>query len=108
MLIVARDTRCVFGRCDGAIEEVHHRLPRGMGGAGRDETRWSYSRLVGLCAVHHRWVELNRRRAYELGLLVRHGRAACSLVPVLHHGRWVLLDDGGCVLPCEAPAGWSE
>ena len=36
--------------------------------------------------------------AYGLGLLVRHGVTPCSGIPVFHHGRWVLLDNGGVVL----------
>lgn len=98
----------MFERCSSRIGEVHHRLPRGMGGAAHDETVWAYSRLVGLCPQHHRWVESHRTKAYELGLLVRHALVPCHEVPVRHHDRWVLLDDSGRLVPCEAPAGWSE
>jgi len=47
-------------------------------------------------------VEGHRLLAYGLGLLVRHGITPCSEIPVFHHGRWVLLDDNGGVVPVKA------
>ena len=60
------------------------------------------SRLVWLCRDDHRWIESHRLLAYGLGLLVRHGVTPCWEIPVFHHGRWVLLDDNGGVVPVEA------
>ena len=60
------------------------------------------SRLVWLCLDDHLWVESHRLLAYGLGLLVRRGVTPCSEVPVFHHGRWVLLDDGGGMVQVEA------
>jgi 5-methylcytosine-specific restriction endonuclease McrA len=58
-------TRGVPGS-DCSLElEVHHILPRGR--MGRSEM----TNLITLCRVHHSWVESNRARAYELGLLER-------------------------------------
>jgi len=72
------------------------------GGAVRDPSRFALSRLVWLCRDDHLWVESHRLLAYGLGLLVRHGVTPCSEIPVFHHGRWVLLDDNGGVLPVKA------
>jgi hypothetical protein len=47
-------------------------------------------------------VEGHRLLPYGLGLLVRRGVTPCSEIPVFHHGRWVLLDDKGGVVPVEA------
>ena len=101
-LVIERDRHCVM--CREPISDVHHRLPRGAGGALGDPTRWAQSRLVGLCREHHRWVEEYRSFASVLGLLVPRGLTAPAEVPVFHHKRWVLLDDHGCVLPCPQPS----
>ena len=95
-----RDGSCVL--CEGPGVDVHHRLPRGRGGARRDRDVFALSRLVWLCREDPLWVESHRLLAYGLGLLVRHGVTPCSEVPVFHHGRWVLLDDNGDVVPTEA------
>jgi len=95
-----RDGSCIL--CDGPGVDVHHRLPRGKGGARREGDIFALSRLVWLCRDDHRWVESHRLLAYGLGLLVRHGVTPCSEIPVFHHGRWVLLNDDGDVVPTEA------
>jgi len=99
-LVRDRDGCCVL--CGSAGVDAHHRLPRGGGGALWDPSRFALSRLVWLCRDDHRWVESQRLLAYGLGLLVRHGVTPCSEIPVLHHRRWVLLDDNGGVVPVEA------
>lgn len=93
----ARDGHCVL--CSEPISDVHHRLPRGSGGAMHDETRWSLSRLVGLCRAHHAWIESNRTKAEDEGLLLRHGVEKPASTPVRWHGQRVLLDDAGDVWP---------
>ena len=95
-----RDGSCVL--CDGQGVDVHHRLPRGRGGARHDRDVFALSRLVWLCRDDHLWVESHRLLAYGLGLLVRRGVTPCSEIPVLRHRRWVLLDDNGGVVPVEA------
>jgi len=42
-----RDGSCIL--CDGPGVDVHHRLPRGRGGARRDRDVFALSRLVWLC-----------------------------------------------------------
>ena len=95
--VIERDRYCVL--CSEPISDVHHRLPRGSGGAMNDPTRWSLSRILGLCRAHHRWVESNRSEAERDGLLIRHGVDAPAGVPVRWHGQRVLLDDAGGALP---------
>ena len=95
-----RDGSCVL--CGGPGVDVHHRLPRGRGGARHERDIFALSRLVWLCRDDHLWVECHRLLAYGLGPLVRHGVTPCSGIPVFHHGRWVLLDDNGDVVPVEA------
>lgn len=97
-----RDGHCVL--CDSPGEQVHHRLPRGAGGALHDPTRHAPSRLVWLCADHHRWAESYRSMAESIGIVVRRGVTSCRDVPVFHHKRWVFLDDHGCVVPAD-PVG---
>ena len=99
-LVRDRDGCCIL--CGKPGVDAHHRLPRGGGGALWDPSRFALSRLVWLCRDDHRWVEGHRLLAYGLGLLVRHGITPCSEIPVFHHGRWVLLDDNGGVVPVKA------
>ena len=94
-----RDGSCIL--CEGPGVDVHHRLPRGRGGARHDRDVFALSRLVWLCRDDHRWVEGHRPLAYGLGLLVRHGITPCSGIPVFHHGRCLLLDDIGGVVPAD-------
>src|SRR6478609_5506343 len=101
-LVRDRDGCCVL--CGGPGVDAHHRLPRGLGGARWDPSRFALSRLVWLCRECHRWVESRRTLAYGLCLLVRHGVAPCSAVPAFRHSQWVLLTDDGLVTPTDAPA----
>ncbi len=99
-LVRDRDGCCIL--CGKPCVDAHHRLPRGGGGALWDPSRFAWSRLVWLCRDDHLWVESHRPLAYGLGLLVSHGGTPCSGIPVFHHGRWVLLDDNGGLIPVEA------
>lgn len=73
--VIARDQYCqasAYGlsfSCSGG-PEVHHRMPRGMGGTTNPAIH-DLDNLVLLCQGHHQWVESNRAMAYDLGLLVR-------------------------------------
>ena len=92
-----RDGSCIL--CEGPGVDVHHRLPRGRGGARHERDIFALSRLVWLCRDDHRWVESHRLLAYGLGLLVRHGAHAI----VINHesGAFVGGSDprkGGCAL----------
>jgi hypothetical protein len=103
--VIDRDRHCVL--CSEPISDVHHRLPRGAGGAAHDPTRWALSRLIGLCRAHHRWIEEHRTEAIRGGLLIRHGLTNPRDVPVRYRGLWALLDDKGdvhYVMPAWRPA----
>ncbi|MFF0546916.1 HNH endonuclease [Nocardia thailandica] len=91
------DNRCE--RCAWLLHaggQIHHRVPRGMGGS---RSAWINRppNLVLLCPTCHAWAESYRASAMETGWLVlrRHDPAE---VPVesLVHGR-VLLHDNGSV-----------
>jgi 5-methylcytosine-specific restriction protein A len=77
--IHARDKCCQahvhgFGldvRCGGGLQ-IHHKLPRGMGGTS-DPTINDPANLVLLCQTHHAQVESNRSEAYAADLLTRRG-----------------------------------
>lgn len=85
-------------RCAWAVPtdaEVHHRIPRGMGGTKDPRINLS-SNLVVLCAACHRWIESYRQAAYRAGWLV-HRTAEPNATPIESrlHGRVLLADDGG-------------
>jgi hypothetical protein len=103
-LVRDRDGCCIL--CGKPGVDAHHRLPRG-GGAIWDPSRFALSRLVWLCRECHCSVESRRTLAEGIGLLVRHGVTPCSEVPVLRHGRWVLLTDDGLVTPTDPPVASS-
>lgn len=74
--------------------QVHHRLPRGMGGSSLPEIN-SPANLLLLCPDCHGWVESNRTDAYTAGWLVHRGLDPAA-VPVTVHGYGpVLLTDAG-------------
>lgn len=93
------DGLCVA--CRGAGGQVHHRVPRGMGGASRSTETHTLPNVLLLCPTCHGWIETHRDAAYTAGWLVHRGQDP-ALVPVLRWGRWVLLDSGGGVEPCRA------
>lgn len=90
--------RVVWNAIPVAQYSIHHRVPRGMGGANRGLAE-DMSNLVLLCGTGttgcHGWVESNRRKAREEGWLVsRH--ADPSEVPVSYwDGNQYLLGSDG-------------
>ncbi|AHH20767.1 hypothetical protein NONO_c59910 [Nocardia nova SH22a] len=85
-------------RCAGPVPpdtDVHHRIPRGMGGSRNDSRINLPSNLVVLCSDCHRWIESYRTEAYVDGWLV-HRTAEPNATPIESalHGL-VLLDDSG-------------
>jgi hypothetical protein len=81
-----------------AVEEVHHRCPRGSGGS-RAIWMGQPSNAAALCARCHRWVESHREDAVVAGWLVPRGiadRFGPGWVPVTEvSGRsWLLGLDG--------------
>jgi 5-methylcytosine-specific restriction enzyme A len=89
------------GRCERCAwsvpvdAEVHHRVPRGMGGS-KDPRINLPSNLVNLCAACHRWAESYRSAAYRDGWLV-HRTAEPNATPIESklHGYVLFADDGG-------------
>ncbi|MBW0275031.1 hypothetical protein ATM97_27910 [Nocardia sp. MH4] len=78
--------------------QIHHRVPRGMGGS---KAAWINRppNLVLLCLQCHSWAESYRESAMDAGWLVlrRHNPAATPVHSVLHGV--VLLADDGSVVP---------
>jgi hypothetical protein len=78
---------------------IHHREPRGRGGAGKRRTWVNLpSNGLVLCTACHEWVERFRVNALDLGLIVSAlGVARPTEVPVVHalYGRVLLNNDGG-------------
>ena len=78
---------------------IHHRKPRGMGGS-KDLLANKAANLLLLCGSGtegcHGWVESNRTKSYELGLLV-HTWETSSEVPVevFGYGSCMLSNEGG-------------
>jgi 5-methylcytosine-specific restriction protein A len=67
-IILARDCgKCL--RCLGEACDVHHRKPKGMGGASA-ETEFGLANLVSLCRDCHSFCHLEPSLAYKTGFLV--------------------------------------
>jgi 5-methylcytosine-specific restriction protein A len=95
-LVMARDGgRC--RRCGAIGEQIHHRLPRGMGGT-RDKKINSPANLVVLCAGCHREIESDRLDAYDTGWLVRRGFNPAEQYVIDASGRMLMLLDSGVVV----------
>lgn len=102
-VVLHRDrAQCAFcGKRPGGAWSIHHRTRRGMGGTRADYINWP-SNLVILCGTGttecHGWVESNRTKAKDLGLLV-HWNHIPSQRPIQHavHGLCWLTDDGEAV-----------
>lgn len=88
------------GRCEICDKrpstDVHHRQPRGMGGATRKNAHIvnSPANALALCRKCHEWVERNRDEAREKGYLI--SRYANPLeqpvmYPTLFGRQWVIL-----------------
>jgi 5-methylcytosine-specific restriction protein A len=94
-------------RCElcGTVQynlQFHHRRPRAMGGSRRPDTNQP-ANCVLVCPSCHLLIESSRRQALTRGWLVRQTKNPAE-VPLFRHGRWVLLDDHGCVLPAQNEA----
>lgn len=84
---------CEFWQCLTGAAHTHHRRPRRMGGSTDPDTNQA-SNLLRLCPPHHDWVESQRLKALELGLLL-HASAVPLRAPVLlRYGRVLLCNDG--------------
>jgi 5-methylcytosine-specific restriction enzyme A len=102
LVVWARDGgRCV--RCGAKGEQVHHRIPRGMGGTRDRAVLASPANLVLVCGRDHRWVEANRAASLLGGWLV-YRRADPTLVPIRAHDGWWLLAADGSKRSVDAPA----
>lgn len=93
ILQVRSEGLCEFWQCLDDAHHSHHRRPRKMGGSSAPDTNLP-SNLLRLCPPHHDWIESNRSKALELGLLL-HATAKPAEVPVyLRYGLVLLGDDG--------------
>jgi 5-methylcytosine-specific restriction protein A len=81
--------------------QVHHRLPRGMGGTSEVAIN-SPSNLLNLCLTCHQWIESIRDEAYLYGWLVRQADNPAE-VPVQTFEGWFLLLDDGTRTPTPSP-----
>ena len=90
-------------RCQGRGMwwQLHHRIPRGMGGTKREQVNLAANGL-GICADCHRWIEHNRAAAYPMGWLVRQTKDPAD-VPVLLRREWVYLNNIGGTVPTAVP-----
>lgn len=84
---------CEFWQCLYEAAHTHHRRPRRMGGSTAPDTNLA-SNLLRLCPGHHDWVESQRTRALELGLLLRATTDPLRAPVLLRYGT-VLLDNAG-------------
>lgn len=98
-LVVAR----AHGRCERCgvrrVADLHHRRPRGMGGARHDPLRHRVSCLVLLCRACHDWIEHNRAEATDGGWLVSHWDDTATTPLRTFLGGPVLLADDGSTHP---------
>lgn len=92
--------------CGKQAGQTHHRRPKGMGGS-KDPATNCPSNLLRLCGGAnvtgncHSWIESNRHRAFEEGLLVPQFRDPLTVRVKLRHG-WVFLTDDGRYIDGEA------
>ena len=78
--------------------ELHHRLPRGMGGSAHNDQIHALSHIIWICADDHAQLERqDRENAYALGYLVHRGVQVPAEVSLMYRGHWVLLSDDGAV-----------
>ena len=68
-IVAARDGgKCL--KCLGEATDIHHRIPRGMGGTSDPERNYGLANLVSLCRECHDWVHANPQEARKTGFLV--------------------------------------
>ena len=78
--------------------DLHHRLPRGMGGSAHNDQIHALSHIIWICADDHAQLERqDRENAYALGYLVHRGVQVPAEVSLMYRGHWVLLRDYGAV-----------
>lgn len=71
-IVVDRDSMlCV--RCKKEATDVHHRLPRKMGGTRNEKIAYGLANLISLCRDCHNWVHANPFAAHQLGYLLKTG-----------------------------------
>lgn len=86
-------------------EQIHHRLPRRMGGTRRCEVNRP-SNLLFLAGECHVEVERGRLRAIGDGFLIPDGLLPLDVPVLLYYGRHKLTDDGGTIpVPGPCPIG---
>ena len=56
--------------CGGEAADIHHRMPKGMGGTSDPDRNYGLANLVSLCRFHHDEVHANPAESYDRGLLV--------------------------------------
>lgn len=83
---------CVI--CAAPMQEIHHRRPRGMGGASRSREIHSPASLLSLCAIHHAKVESHRSWAISQGYLLRDGQDP-TVISLNYRGKLATLDNDG-------------
>lgn len=101
--VLARDlSLCV--RCGvSPAADVHHRLPRGLGGTSDPLCAYGMANLIALCRACHSWCEITGRstdpgNAYASGWLLRRGDDPED-TPILYRGQWRWLTHDGRVNP---------
>lgn len=82
------------------VQEIHHRIPRGMGGVrGKHaEAVASPANALGLCRGCHDWAERRgRAEARDMGLILRRTADPTTRPFYSRSGRgsWFLLDENG-------------
>lgn len=81
------------------VGEIHHRIPRGMGGVKGDHASVveSAANALCLCSECHRWAERgDRAEAKDRGIILKRN-ANPELTPVLTFRGWRLHDSHGGV-----------
>jgi hypothetical protein len=86
--------RCeLCGTPVGIDAQIHHRKPRGMGGTKDPRSRSAANGLFVHFRCHER-IERNREESYAFGWLVLQTQDSHETPVRLHHG-WFLLNDDG-------------
>lgn len=58
-------------KCGSEATDIHHRMPRGLGGSSDPDRNYGLANLVSLCREDHDWVHSHPVESYDNGLLVR-------------------------------------
>lgn len=93
ILAVRSDGLCEFWQCLNDAAHTHHRRPRRMGGSTAADTNLA-SNLLRLCPPHHDWIESNRLKSLELGLLLHAVADPLRASVLLRYGHVLLGNDG--------------